>query len=143
MMLFANISTGSAFIAFAFLVITSTFPHLCLHASALQVHQPFPSGFEYVNQPGKLCPSTRSNPCKRSHKIDISVFPASSPPIVNSGSEGGNTTLADSAEQSYPSSWAPTWETTITAIFRAVITILSLLNINITWRIHGKSDFQI
>jgi hypothetical protein len=42
-------------------------------------------------------------------------------------------------EHSQLPSGSSTSQSLITALFRAVITLLTLFNVNITWRLHGKS----
>lgn len=74
-----------------------------------------------------------SHQSKRSPKGDISIEPGAF--------HSGNTLNATQIPgQESSQRWTPTFEGILTAIFRAVITILSLLNVNFTWRVHGRSS---
>ncbi|KAL2042586.1 hypothetical protein N7G274_004345 [Stereocaulon virgatum] len=124
---------------------TSIYPLLFLAATALS--------FQSSLHPNEARPvtydlnSSKCTPCiclpstliqlkphhpKRNHGKDIqsspNLLPASHP---SSGNTSSTTT------QSPPSTKPFTFDTIITATFRAVITILSLLNVNITWRLHA------
>lgn len=94
------------------------------------------------------CPSISDRPAffekyrvlRRARKDDVSISPGSllpSPPSYGPRSDNTTNNTADSANLPWSS---PSIETIITAIFRACLTILTLFNVNITWRIHGKSS---
>lgn len=78
--------------------------------------------------------------CSRSGKVSLS--PVSAPPPYIKPENGTNTSTNTSVPIQQPSSkipfWVPTFEEIITLIFRAVILILTVFNVNITWRIHGQ-----
>lgn len=85
---------------------------------------------------GRLAFSSHHTPHKRSRRPDVS-FP---PPSIAAPSAKNNTDISQPAiEHSQPPLGSSTSQTLITALFRAVITILTLFNVNITWRLHGKS----
>ena len=78
---------------------------------------------------------------KRARKDDLSISPGASlpsPPSYSSPSENTTNNTTDIA--SLPG-WSPSIDTIVTAIFRAILTVLTLFNVNITWRIHGKSPY--
>ena len=96
-----------------------------------------------------LCPSIGGRPTffehyralKRTRKDDVSISPGSSlpsPPSYGPRSNNNTNDTADIANLPWPS---PSIEIIVTAIFRALLTILTLFNVNITWRIHGKSSY--
>ena len=95
------------------------------------------------------CPSIGDRPAffekyralKRAHKDDLAISPGSSllsPPSYGSRSDNITNNTADIPNLPWSS---PSIETIVTAIFRALLTILTLFNVNITWRIHGKSSY--
>ena len=84
---------------------------------------------------GRLALSSHHNLLKRSHKPESSISPPTLAP-PNSNGKTNNTQIADQ-ESTLPSSLL-TLENLITVVFRAVITVLTIFNVNITWRIHGK-----
>ncbi len=103
------------------------------------------------NIPGSCtpCPSIGDRPAffehyrahKRARKDNVSISPGAllpSPPSY--GPRMDNTTNHTTDIANLPWS-SPSIETIVTAIFRALITILTLFNVNITWRIHGKSSY--
>ena len=76
---------------------------------------------------------------KRARKDDVSISPGALLPSPPSYDPRSNNTTNDTTDiEDLPWSSAST-ETIVTAIFRALLTILTLFNVNITWRIHGKS----
>ena len=84
-----------------------------------------------VKDPYHTLPPPSAPRSKRSHDGEISISPDSfSPP-----SPLNHTQASTPATDQW---WPPTAETVLTAVFRAVVTILSLLNVNFTWRIHGE-----
>ena len=118
---------------------------LLFSALSLSVSFPSQSNVPNLNQRHKSHPSTVNQCCrpcapanpipqanirlsKRSHRGEISFSPSSSTTNTNQSNV--------SSPEKFPS-WPPTAETIVTAIFRAVVTILSLLNVNFTWRLHG------
>ena len=95
------------------------------------------------------CPNISARPAffahyralKRARKDDLSVsLDASLPSSPSYGSRSDNTTNTTTDVASLPS-WSPSIDTIVTAIFRALLTVLTLFNVNITWRIHGKSSY--
>ena len=70
---------------------------------------------------------------KRSQKDDISIDPE----LPTDPSRSSPTNFLNDTQGLSPRSWPPSLETTLTATFRAVVTILSLLNVGFTWRLHG------
>ena len=103
------------------------------------------------NIPGSCtpCPSIGDRPAffdkhrtlKRAPKDDLSISPGAllpSPPSYGPRSDNTTNNTADVA--SLPG-WSPSIESIVTAIFRALLTILTLFNVSITWRIHGKSSY--
>ena len=76
----------------------------------------------------------------RARKEDLSISPNAllpSPPTYSPRSDNATNNTTDIANLPWSS---PSTETIVTAIFRALLTILTLFNVNITWRIHGKSS---
>lgn len=76
---------------------------------------------------------------KRSHGNNVQLSPGSipaSPPPSSNVSNGSDLTRIPTSKLP---SWLPTLDTIVTAAFRAIITSLTLFNVNITWRLHGKS----
>ena len=95
------------------------------------------------------CPSIGDRPAffekyralERARKDDVSISPGAllpSPPSYGTRSNNTNNDTTDIANLPWSS---PSTETIVTAIFRALLTILTLFNVNITWRIHGKSSY--
>ena len=79
---------------------------------------------------------------KRLHDRDIEISSKSLPSSLSFNNTRNDSVPAAAAKSESPS-WFPTVDSTVTIVFRAVVTILSLLNINISWRIHGNlSLFQ-
>ena len=85
---------------------------------------------------GRLAFSSHHILPRRSHKSDPSISPPSLAPSSNTATI--NATQPASSQSQLPS-WSPAVDTLVTAVFRAVITVLTLFNVNITWRLHGKS----
>ena len=77
------------------------------------------------------CHSESIHRYKRSPHGEVSLSPGD--PFQSSSQ--ANSTLGEISSHS----WPPTIDTLVTVIFRAVVTILSLLNVGFTWRIHGTS----
>ena len=71
---------------------------------------------------------------------DISLSPqsASPPTPMPNNSIKTNTTLPFQQPSSKIPYWFPTLENIVTPLFRAVMLILTLFNINISWRVHGQ-----
>ena len=74
---------------------------------------------------------------KRSHQREVSVSPETL--FQQPSSSNTNSTESQSSGFQAVSWWPPSTETILTAVFRAVMAIMSLLNMNVTWRIHGQS----
>ena len=99
-----------------------------------------------ANIPGYCtpCPSIGDRPAflekyralKRAHEDDLAISPGSSLPSPPSYGPRSDNATENTADIPWPS---PSTETIVTAIFRVLLTILTLFNVNITWRIHGKS----
>ena len=96
------------------------------------------------------CPNIGARPAffvhyralKRARKDDLSISPGASLPFPPSyGSPSDNTTNDTTGIASLPGR-SPSIETVATAIYRAVLTVLTLFNVNFTWRIHGKSPYS-
>ena len=68
----------------------------------------------------------------------LSSEPASGPYGKSENSTTSNSTLPTQQASLNGPSWMPKLEGIITLMFRTVILLLTLFNINITWRIHGK-----
>ena len=70
----------------------------------------------------------------------VSLSPPSAPPpyVKPDNNTKTNATLHNSHPSPKIYSWIPAFQDVVTPIFRAVILILTLFNINITWRIHGE-----
>ena len=75
---------------------------------------------------------------KRSHLDEVSVSPFNPSTTSQQTSSTPNSNRTRDTSQQASQSWPPTTETVLTALFRAIVTVLSLLNVNFTWRIHGK-----
>lgn len=58
----------------------------------------------------------------------------------NTKKNGTETNTTIPAQQTFPKipSWIPTLENVITPIFRTILLLLTLFNIDMTWRIHGQ-----
>ena len=123
---------------------------LC-HPAPRHVHEPpdksicrnhSVTGSNYVPAIHGYTRSTLRMRIERSQSGKISLSPQSSLPPYPSPDNSTKTTTNTTLPIQQPSSkipfWIPTLESIITPIFRAVILILTLFNINITWRIHGQ-----
>ena len=80
---------------------------------------------------------------KRSRSGKLSLSPESAPPPYikpNNSTKTTNTTLPIQQSSSKIPFWFPTLEAIVTPIFRVVLLIITLFNVNITWRIHGQSQ---
>ena len=77
---------------------------------------------------------------KRSRSSEVSLSPQSAPPSYTKPDNGTETNTTLSIEQHPQSTYSriPFLENIITPIFRTVILLLTLFNVNITWRIHGQ-----
>ena len=106
-------------------------------------HIPTTPVHEFVHAPTTLARTSEKFECfqiaskggrfpqqRRSGYGEISLSPQIQPPTASSPNSSQIT-------QSTPP-WIPSSETIVTAVFRAFITVLTLFNVNITWRIHGK-----
>ena len=71
----------------------------------------------------------------RGGKISLSP-PSTSPPNIKPDNST-NTTLTSQQSSPNMSSQFTTFENRFTPIFRTVMLVLTLFNVNITWRIHG------
>ena len=80
----------------------------------------------------------RRNLRRRAHAPESAHREISISPQVGSSADSSNSTssLLPQKSQNIPP-WIPTSEKIITAIFRAFMAILTLVNVNFTWRIHG------
>lgn len=100
------------------------------------------TGSDYIAAAHRYTHSIIRTRTKRSRSGKVSLSPESAPPPYikpNNSTKTTNTTLP--IQQSSPKIpfWFPTLEAIVTPIFRAVLLILTLFNVNITWRIHGQS----
>ena len=94
------------------------------------------------------CPSISDRPAffekyralKRAHKDDHSISPGALLPSPPSYGPRSDNTINNTADIASLPGWSPSIESIVTAIFRALLTILTLFNVNFTWRIHGKSS---
>ena len=75
---------------------------------------------------------------KRSHPGEVSMSPSEPSISLQQSPSPANSSQAHVFDQQKSQLWPPTVETVLTALFRAVVTVLSLLNVNFTWRIHGS-----
>ena len=73
---------------------------------------------------------------KRSYQGELSKSPGDF--FQQPASSVTNSTQSNDSGSQAVSWWPPSTETILTAIFRAIMAVLSLLNINVTWRIHGE-----
>ena len=104
------------------------------------------------NVPGYCtpCPNIGARPAvfahyralKRAREDELSISPGALLPSPPSYVSPSNNTTNDTTDIARLSVWSPSVETIVTAIFRAFLTVLALFNVNITWRIHGKSPYQ-
>ena len=76
----------------------------------------------------------------RNFRGEVSVSPQSAtPPYAKpDNSTKTNTTLPSQNPSSKIPYWFPAFENVVTPIFRTVILILTIFNVNITWRLHGQ-----
>ena len=74
----------------------------------------------------------------RTGSASLSSEPALSPYTKSENSTNSTTTLSIQQPSLNGSAWMLRLEGIITPIFRTVILLLTLFNINITWRIHGQ-----
>ena len=84
---------------------------------------------------------------KRSQIRKISVSPEPAPPPYikpENSTKPDNSTTTTTMQQPSPriTSWIPPLEDIVTPIFRAVLLVLTLFNVNISWRIHGRIHGQ-
>ena len=71
-------------------------------------------------------------------RVSFSSEPAPAPYTKPDNSTASNTTLPIQGPSLNGPSWMLRLEGIMTPVFRTVILILTLTNINITWRIHGQ-----
>ncbi|KAF6227674.1 hypothetical protein HO173_012004 [Letharia columbiana] len=81
---------------------------------------------------------------QRPRPDEVSLPP---PASANAGASAASNIAKDNSSTSFtpqtipsPPAWVLTLEDLITAIYRIVITILTLFNVNITWRIRANQD---
>ena len=123
-------------IPFTFAIV-NTGPTLALPSNSLNPHQaqtlqPYQSSCVPC-----ICPPRLESRYKRSHPNgEVSVSPGDSLQQPRSSDTNSSRYHQDDAQS--VQWWPPSLETVLTAIFRAIVTILSLLNVNFTWRIHGQ-----
>ena len=84
-----------------------------------------------------MIPHTRMKRA-RSGRMSLSPDPASPPSNKPDNTTGNNSTLPILQGSLRLPRWVPSLENVITPIFRTIILILTLFNVNITWRIHGQ-----
>ena len=65
------------------------------------------------------------------------ALPAPAKSSSNNVTKDNSSTSSTPQEMPSPPAWVLTAEDLITAVFRVVITVLTLFNVNITWRIRG------
>ena len=95
------------------------------------------------------CPSIGDRPAffahyralERARKDDLAISPGASLPSPPSYGPRNDNTTDNTTDFAGLPDWSPSIETIVTAIFRALLTVLTLFNVNITWRIHGKSPY--
>ena len=74
---------------------------------------------------------------KRSERSELSISPSTASPVLPSVNSTQESNPPESAmERSIPP-WVSSSETIVTAIFRTVMMILTLMNVNVSWKIHG------
>ena len=105
---------------------TLSLPPNAVTSTAAQVSRP-----DQTNHSCCVCPLDGTRQYKRSHHGEVSVSPGE-------GLQPSSQANSTSGQQS-SNLWPPTVETILTVIFRVVVTLLSLLNVGFTWRIHGMS----
>ena len=83
---------------------------------------------------------THRTSVKRSRigEVSFSPEPVSNPYTNPENSTTSNTTLPIQQQSLNGPSWMLRFEGIVTPVFRTVILLLTLFNINITWRIHGQ-----
>ena len=81
------------------------------------------------------CLHKPERPFKRSYEGEVSIAPRDPLQQAPSSISNSNQTRNDNSKTTQW--WPPSSEAVLTAVFRAVVTLLSLLNVNFTWRIHG------
>ena len=95
----------------------------------------------YVPTHRRLTLTTILSRTQRSRPDEVSLSPPALPapqkPSSNNITKDNSSTFSTPQEPSAPA-WILTVEDLLTAIFRVVITILALFNVNITWRIRGE-----
>ena len=74
----------------------------------------------------------------RGGEVSLSPQSATPPYTKPDNSTKANATLPSQQASSKIPYWFPALKNIVTPIFRTVILILTLFNINITWRIHGQ-----
>lgn len=126
-----------------FLAALAAVQYASIHVSASVARKYTPNGIAADQNMDKLPCVSASGRCTytnyqariwRSRHGDVSMSPEIGMPSLPSKKSTQTSTLQ--APRGLPS-WVPTLETVITSIFRTVITVLSLFNVNITWKLHG------
>ena len=74
----------------------------------------------------------------RGGEVSASPQSATSPSLKPDNNTKTNTTLPSQNPSSKIPYWFPALENVVTPIFRTVILILTIFNVNITWRLHGQ-----
>ena len=104
---------------------------LCLPRNAVITTAAAVPELDQINSSCCVCNQDSVRRYKRSPHGEVSLSPGDA---FRSLSQA-NSTSGETSSQA----WPPTVETILTVTFRAVVTVLSLLNVGFTWRIHGIS----
>lgn len=99
------------------------------------------TGTEHVSVAHRAPHSILRTRMKSTRSGEVSLSPESTPLPYYTRADNStktNTTLPIQQSSLKIPSWVPTLENIITPIFRTVILILTLFNVNITWRLHGQ-----
>ena len=117
--------------------IVNTGPTLALPSNSLNSHQaqtlqPYQSSCVPC-----ICPPRLESRYKRSHPNgEVSVSPEGS--FRQPQSSDANFSRYYEYDTQSTQGWPQFLDTVLTALFRTIVTVLSLLNVNFTWRIHGQ-----
>ena len=96
---------------------------------------------ERINARNSICQSSGhcvlSRSDQKSGRSEVSISPnleSPSPPSINSTQLSNK---PESAVERGLTPWIPTTETVLTAVFRAAMMALTMINVNVSWKLHG------